>query len=164
MSITLFNTPTPRGAYAHRKCSAIVPRLMCSASKRSASVLPGVIALLVLATSTLGCDELRARRTIQKADELYRQSRYRQAAEQYETALELADIPIGHHNAALAYYRAFVPGDESPENKHYGERAAFHFEAYLKAEPPESKKIPDKLTDVWVNSKHYDKALEYWQG
>jgi tetratricopeptide (TPR) repeat protein len=123
-------------------------------------VLLAVIAPLIAAT---GCDELNARRTIQKGDKLYTQAKYHDAIAEYEKALSLSpDLDVGHHNAALTYYRLFQPGDTSTENLGYAEAAARHFLSYLEQNPKDQKVI-QLLTQIWLDSEQFEKALAYWE-
>lgn len=110
-----------------------------------------------------GCQELDARRNVQKANKLYYEGRYSKAAELYQKALDLApDLVIGHHNAAINYYKLFIPGDPSEQNQEIARQAAHHFQAYLEAVGDDSK-IIDLLTRIWTNSGQHEKALAYWK-
>lgn len=120
------------------------------------------LAVIAMALGAAGCDELSARRTIQKGDKLYTQAKYKEAIAEYEKALELdPDLDVGQHNAALAYYRLFQPGDTSAANKGYAESAAAHFLAYLETNPKDTKVI-QLLTQIWLDSEQFEKALAYW--
>ena len=117
-----------------------------------------VAALIALA----GCDELSSRREIQQANKLYLEGRYAKAIELYDSALQRSpDLTIGHHNAGLAYHKLFQPGVDTPQNKVYAEKAAYHFTKYLDDEPGDQK-IISLLTTIWLDSDQYDKALKYW--
>ena len=112
---------------------------------------------------TTACDELSARRQIQKAGELFNDGEYAEALEEYEEALEKApDLQTGHHNAAICAYRAFQPGVPTEKNKYYAERAAYHFKVYLDAHP-DDEEIVDLLTNVWLDSDRHEEALDYWK-
>ncbi len=117
--------------------------------------------MLVPALGT-GCGELRARYTIQKADELYYASKYDQAIKEYEEALSYSDLAIGHHNAALANFKAFRAGDQSPANLKYADEAAAHFQKYLEQEPND-RPIRLFLTRIWVDSGKFEKAIAFWE-
>jgi tetratricopeptide (TPR) repeat protein len=109
-----------------------------------------------------GCDELSSRQDIQKANKLYAEGRYAKAVELYNEALQLTpNLPIGHHNAGLAYYKLFQPGVETKENRAVAEKSAGHFMTYLQSEPNDQKVIT-LLTTIWLDSGQYDKALSYW--
>lgn len=110
-----------------------------------------------------GCEELKSRREIQRGNEHYNEGRYQKAVEQFEPALQRTpDLDVGHHNAGLAYYKLFQPGDEKPENLAIAQKSADHFQAYLKAHPDDSK-IIGLLTQLWIDSDQFEKALAYWE-
>lgn len=119
----------------------------------------------ILATCTLfagvACDQLSARRDIQKGDKLYEEGKYDEAIEKYEDALEKADLATGHHNAAIAAYKAFQPGIDTEANRGYADTAMLHFKAYLESHPNDEE-IIGLLTNVWLDSEAYDEALAYW--
>lgn len=120
------------------------------------------IAAAVLVAVT-GCDELTSRREIQRANKLYLEGRYTKAIELYDAALaRTPDLAIGHHNAGLAYHKLFQPGEETPQNKVYAEKAAYHFTRYLEEEGGSDQKVISLLTTIWLDSGQYDKALAYW--
>lgn len=120
-------------------------------------------AVLVVAFASTACDELSARRSIQKGDKLYGQAKFSDAIGKYEEALgKSPDLDVGHHNAALAYYRLFTPGDPSPENANYAAKAAEHFLAYLEKNSTDTKVIT-LLTQIWIDSEKFDTAIAYWE-
>jgi tetratricopeptide (TPR) repeat protein len=117
-----------------------------------------IAALIVLS----GCEQLTSRREIQQGNKLYLEGRYAKAIEQYDAALKRSpDLTIGHHNAGLAYHKLFQPGTDTPQNKAYAEKAAYHFTKYLEDESGDQK-IISLLTTIWLDSDQYDKALKYW--
>jgi tetratricopeptide (TPR) repeat protein len=130
---------------------------------RSRRPVAAIAIALALLAALSGCDELKSRREIQKANKLYLEGRYNKAIELYDSALARSpDLAIGHHNAGLAYHKLFQPGKEGPENKMYAEKAAFHFTKYLEEEGNDDQKIISLLTTIWLDSDQYDKALAYW--
>jgi tetratricopeptide (TPR) repeat protein len=145
--------------------SAIVPRLMSRIPTpwrvRTARICIGIAAALVLLSNT-GCEELSARRQIQKANKLYAQGKFSKSVEEYEAALGKADLPIGHHNAGLAYLKLFKAGIETPQNLGYAAKATEHFQTYLRAFPDDARVI-GLMTQVWLDSGQYDSALAYWE-
>ncbi len=119
-------------------------------------------AALVAAILGTGCDELKSRRQIQEANKMYAEGRYSKAAETYNEALQRTPtLPIGHHNAGLAYYKLFQPGVETKENRALAEKSASHFITYLQS-APDDQKVIGLLTTIWLDSGQYEKALEYW--
>lgn len=93
---------------------------------------------------------------------MYAEGRYSKAAETYQMALDRTPtLPIGHHNAGLAYYKLFQPGVETKENRALAEKSAQHFMTYLQS-APDDQKVIGLLTTIWLDSGQYEKALEYW--
>jgi tetratricopeptide (TPR) repeat protein len=119
--------------------------------------------VVVCAVGASGCDELKSRRQIQRGNKLFNDGHYQKAVEEYEPALQRTPgLAIGHHNAGLAYFKLFQPGDTSPANLANANKAAEHFQAYL-ADNPDDSKIIALLTQVWMDSDQYEKALAYWE-
>src|SRR4030095_70120 len=95
----------------------------------------------LVALGLAGCDQISSRREIQRANKLYGEGPYRDAALPSQAPLcrpprptrpSLSGPPlaprrslaIGHHTAGLAYYKLFQPGVESKANTALAERAA----------------------------------------
>jgi tetratricopeptide (TPR) repeat protein len=126
---------------------------------RAASFVLVAIALVLVA----GCDELSARRLVQKGNEDYSEQRYEAAAEKFEAALrKVPNLDIAHHNLAIAYTRMFKPGVETPANKAIADKAATHFAVWLETHP-DDEKIRRLLTGLWIDSGDYPKAIEFWK-
>lgn len=125
--------------------------------------LTALAVVSVLSLGLAGCDELKARRKIQDGNRLYNEGRFGEAADVYEQALEIeSDIEIGQHNAALANFRAFTPGDDSKANQMYAQQAIGHFEKYLEYQPDDTE-MTGFLTTIWLDSGKYELALDHWQ-
>lgn len=133
-------------------------RSLMRTQKASRAVLLAVTAVMALA----GCEELESRREIQKGNKLYMEGRYQQAIEKFEAALaRTPDLPTGHYNAGLSYYKLFQPGVETPENAAFAQKSADHFAIYLQSEPGD-RKVINLLTTIWLDSEQFDKAVAYW--
>lgn len=119
-------------------------------------------AFLVLLAGLSGCDEISARRKIQRANELYKEARYEEARDLYEAALKLSPgLDIGHHNLGITYYKLAKRGDDSPENQDIANKAAEHLGVYLKAHPKDNA-IRDLMTGLWVDTGQTAKAIAFW--
>ncbi len=127
--------------------------------------LVSVPLLLLVILSLFGCEELDARRKIQKAGKLYADGRFAQAAELYEEALKIkgSHQTVAHHNAGLTYSKMFKPGDESPENIQVANLCTEHFQKYLETDPGNTN-IISLMTRIWMDSGQYEKALAFWEG
>lgn len=111
-----------------------------------------------------GCDQISARRHIQRGTSLFEDDKFEEAAAEFEEGLKIEpNLEIGHYNAGLTYYKLFRPGVDAPENKAYADKAVEHFQAWLKGNPTDTD-TAEMISEIWVNNKEYEKALAYWQG
>lgn len=124
--------------------------------------LRALVCLAVVGALIGGCDQVSARRKIQKANELYKNGRYDQAIALYEEALALDNsLAIGHHNLGVSYYKIMKRGDKSPENKAIADKAAEHLQTFLKTNPLDDD-IRKLITDIWVDTDQVPKAVAFW--
>jgi tetratricopeptide (TPR) repeat protein len=120
------------------------------------------ILLVGLVFSQTGCEELQARRHIQDGNEAYLEGQFSDAVQHFEDSIaKNPNIAIGRHNAGLAYYKLFRPGDESEANKNVALKASEHFQAYLEMEQDDTK-VLTLLTNIWLDSGQYEQALAHW--
>src|SRR5262245_1165019 len=83
----------------------IVTRLM----RRRSSVWAVV---LVVVVASLGCEQLDGRNRNRKGNRLFRETKFVDAAAQYEKALKEVEAPTIHYNVALSYSKIFKVGGE----------------------------------------------------
>ena len=116
-----------------------------------------------------GCQQLSARRDVQNGNSLFEDEKYEEAAAAFEDALaKEPNLEIANYNAGLAYYKQFhaVSNPKSPDydkNKKIADKAVKHFQDWLQANPDDND-TAELISEIWVNSGEYDKALAYWQG
>jgi tetratricopeptide (TPR) repeat protein len=67
-------------------------------------------AVLLLAVSVLGCDQLDGRNRNRQGNRLFRDGLYPDSVGEYEKALKEVDDPVIHYNAGLAYQKVFKAG------------------------------------------------------
>lgn len=84
----------------------IVPRLMSRTADRAWKLA----AILLLLVAGAGCTQLDGRSRTRKGNRLFRETRFIDAAAEYEKALKEVDDPIIHYNLGLAYSKVFKPG------------------------------------------------------
>lgn len=196
-------------------------------SRTADKALRFALVLLLVATA-LGCDALDGRARNKKANRLFRETKFIDAAAEYERALKTVDDPTIHYNLGLAYSKVFKPGlDDREDTKDVDERdvlldvqgsfvcnsipqtkpltrqvcvkpgdkrfdacdeknvcassykcqkvelcsinndaiadlAATHFGVWLKANPTDAH-TRAIMTQVWIDSSQYEKAIEYWE-
>jgi tetratricopeptide (TPR) repeat protein len=102
----------------------IVPRLMRSTSDRALRLL-GLVTLLVVTLSSLGCEQLDGRNRNKKGNRYFREMKFIDAVAEYEKALKTVDEPTIHYNVALAYSKIFKPGMETDADLLLGEKGSF---------------------------------------
>lgn len=82
------------------------PRLMSRAPWK-------LVACLSLAALSVGCQQLDGRNTVRKGNRDFRETRFIDAAGEYEKALKQVQDPIIHYNLGLAYSKIFRPGADA---------------------------------------------------
>src|SRR5262245_1363164 len=88
----------------HPSRLCIVPRLMTRVRALHA------ITLLVMIVAIGGCDSLDGRNRNRKGNRDFRETKFIDAATEYETALKTVDDPIIHYNLGLAYSKMYRAG------------------------------------------------------
>lgn len=123
--------------------------------------IPVLVALLLLAPLLGGCHKVRARVELKKGNEMYLNESYKAALIQYQKGLELdPSATFAWRSVGLSALALYRPGDTSKANKDLGNLAIQGFENYLK-DYPDDEKIRDYLMATYVNSKQFQKALDY---
>lgn len=121
------------------------------------------ITAVCIAFGATGCEQIDARRSIQKGNELYKAGKFFESVQAFEAGLAKApQLEIGHHNLGLAYFKMFKPGDESAANKSYADKATEHLSKWLDSNPDDGV-IVGLVTRIWMDSGNYQEALRYWE-
>jgi tetratricopeptide (TPR) repeat protein len=121
---------------------------------------PILLALFLTATPLLtGCYKVQARAELKKGNALYANESYREALQEFEKGLELdPTVTFAWRSVGLTALALFKPGDETPENKEFADKAIEAFQKYL-ADYPDDDKVRDYLLSTYVNTHRYDDAL-----
>jgi tetratricopeptide (TPR) repeat protein len=134
--------------------------------------LSALLALVVVMVG--GCSKIDARRLEHDGSRLYKEGKFKAAAETYEASLAKEDLAITHHNLALTYVKLFKAGCNAakdkdkdgtpscPDNETYAAKATEHFATYLKTDPKDVK-VRDMMSKVWLDNNQIEKALEFWE-
>jgi tetratricopeptide (TPR) repeat protein len=129
--------------------------------------------LLVLAATMVACNSLDARRLNADGVRLFKDGKFRESVEKFESALTKEELATTHYNLGLAYQKLFMPGcnptkdkdDQGrlrcPDNATFADKAAQHFTTYLKSDPKNTQ-IRDIMTKIWLDNDQFDKAVTYW--
>ena len=179
-----------------------------------------ILAVIAVAATTLGCEQLDGRNRNKKGNRYFREMKFIDAAAEYEKAVKTVDDPTIHYNVALAYSKIFKPGMETDTDLLLGEKGSFvcdqipqvkfiskqvcvkpgdrrfdacdaksvcassytckqtelcaisnnvvadmtaqHFGVWLKNNPKDAE-TRSLMTQVWIDSSQYKKAIDYWQ-
>jgi tetratricopeptide (TPR) repeat protein len=126
---------------------------------RRSIALPVLVLLMV--PGLTGCAKLQARAELKKGNTFYQQESYTKALDQYQRGLELdPDATFAYRSLGLTALALYRPGDESAQNKQYGNTAIEAFEKYL-ADYPDDEKVQEYLMATYSNMKRYGDALDY---
>jgi len=110
------------------------------------------IASVALALSAAGCSEVRGRKKIQEANELYKRGRYQEAVAVFEQAEALVpNLPTLWLNKGYTCRQLIAPGGRDPESRRAADcaLAAFHRLAELAPKDPRA----DQLTvQTWFDT------------
>jgi tetratricopeptide (TPR) repeat protein len=120
-----------------------------------------LLALLLLTPALTGCNKVRARVELKKANALYQQESYSKALPQFQRGIELdPGATFAWRSVGLTALALYRPGDADKQNREYERIAIEAFEKYLEDYPDDSR-VHEYLLTMYVNSKQYDKALAY---
>ena len=78
----------------------------------------GLAILTLAAVGALGCSEVRGRKRIQEANELYKEGRYQEAVAKFEEAERyVPDFPTLQLNKGYTCRQLVIPGSKSPQSE-----------------------------------------------
>jgi len=125
--------------------------------RTAATTLFGIVALASLALG--GCDKFAAREHCHRANNYYKDESFETALHEFKECVErdptATQVWRSVGFSALALYR---PGDESAQNKEYGETAVDAFRKYLSAYPADQK-VREYLTSILMGSGRQEEAI-----
>lgn len=134
------------------------PALLPTHGARGAALL----LVLALVGLTAGCDGLNSRRAARRGNEAFKAGEYEKAIEEFNASLKLEPkLAVAHHNLGLAYFKLSSGKSDPDEIRKLSDLAAEHLGEYLKQNPKDSI-IRNKMTQIWVDSGNFEKALDYW--
>jgi tetratricopeptide (TPR) repeat protein len=127
---------------------------------RSPFPVPFLLALLLAATS-LGCGEVRGRKKIQEANELYKRGRYREAVAAFEEAEPLVpNLPTLWLNKGYTCRQLIAPGGRDPESRRAADCALAAFRRLHELAPNDPR--AEQLTvQTWFDTDDFG-TLEKW--
>jgi len=122
----------------------------------------GLVALVAVAVSSLvGCSKIRARAQMQDGNKAYKEGSYEEALARFEQGLSLdRKATFAFRSVGLSAMALFRPGDTSPANLKWADKAISAFQTYLK-DYPNDEKVEEWMVSLWVTSERYEKAIDY---
>jgi|SRR4051794_22937795 tetratricopeptide (TPR) repeat protein len=127
---------------------------------RSVKVL--AFALLTLSLlATTGCNKLRARDSLNKGVQSYKNAKYEDAIEKFKNAVALdPSLSVAQLYLATAYANQYIPGAETPENQRVGDQAIQAFKDVLQKDPKNLTSAKG-IASLYFQMKKFDLAKEY---
>jgi tetratricopeptide (TPR) repeat protein len=111
-----------------------------------------------------GCEDVAARRRIQQGTRAYGDGRYEDAIVDFQTALQRRpSLSTGWYNLGVAHLALFSPGAKDQASDTHALAAIEAFKRYLDMDPT-NKKARDYLLSTYIDSGHFEGALDYFEG
>jgi tetratricopeptide (TPR) repeat protein len=123
-----------------------------------------VCAVAAVLFSAAGCNKLKARDSLNKGVQAYKNAKYEDAIEKFKNAVSLDP---GLLNARLylatAYAQQFIPGVESEENMRMAEQAIEEYKKVLEMNPGKDQQVASLkgIASLYFNMKKLEEAKEY---
>ncbi len=124
--------------------------------------IPVTAALLALLLgSATGCNRLKARDQLTKGVQAFKNARYEEAVEHFETAIRLdPSYETAKLYLATSYSYQVVPGLDSPENMRIAQKALDGFNQILAKDPNDLTALK-QVASIDRNIKKLDESKEY---
>lgn len=140
--------------------SAVSPKETTRPMKLIARI-PAMAALLVLMASAAGCKRLLARDHLNKGVQAFKNARYEDAINHFQTAIELdPNYEPAKLYLATAYSYQVVPNLDTPENLKIAQKALDGFQVVLTKDPNDLTALK-QMASIDRNIKKLDEAKEY---
>jgi tetratricopeptide (TPR) repeat protein len=129
---------------------------------RIARVWMPAVASLSMLLATTGCNKLKARDQLNKGVQAYKNARYEEAIDHFQTAVNLdPSLTMTHMYLATAYAQQVVPNSDTPANKTLAEHAIAAYKDALKIDPGNVNAIKG-IASIYFNMDKADDA-KAWQ-
>ena len=123
-------------------------------------LLLATVAGLVFALS--GCEKLKARDSLNKGVQAFKNAKYPDAVELFKTAVDLdPTFTTARLYLAMAYMSQYIPGADSPENNKMSDAAFAEFEKVLQQDPKNTTALAS-IASLKFNQKKLDEAKEWY--
>ncbi len=98
--------------------------------------------------------------------QVYKRARYEEAIQHFEKAATLApENGVAHMYLATAYAQQYIPGEDTPENARFAERAIEQYQRVLDSDVTPTAKINGTkgIASLYLNMKKFEDAKKYNQ-
>jgi len=129
---------------------------------KSTARIPVTAAMLaLLLVSVTGCNRLKARDQLNKGIQAFKNARYEEAVNHFQTSIELdPNYEQAKLYLATAYAYQVVPNLDTPENLKIAQKAIDGFQAVLAKDPNDVTSLK-QIASIDRNIKKLDEAKEY---
>jgi tetratricopeptide (TPR) repeat protein len=129
---------------------------------RIARVWMPAVASLSLLLATTGCSKLKARDQLNKGVQAYKNARYEEAIEHFQSAVNLdPSLTMTHMYLATAYAQQVVPNSDTASNKALADRAIAAYKDALQIDPNNVNAIKG-IASIYFSMNRPDDA-KAWQ-
>src|SRR3979411_1490186 len=111
--------------------------------------------------SSVGCNKLRARDQLNKGVQSYKNSKYEEAINHFQQAVELdPSLLNARMYLATAYAQQYIPAVDSPDNVRMAQQAIEQYQKVLDSNPAREQKVNSakRIADLYLNMKTFDEA------
>lgn len=129
---------------------------------RIARVWMPAVASLSMLLATTGCNKLKARDQLNKGVQAYKNARYEEAIDHFQTAVNLdPSLTMTHMYLATAYAQQVVPNSDTAANKALAEHAVAAYKDALRIDPNNVNAIKG-VASIYFSMNRADDA-KAWQ-
>ncbi|HZQ67008.1 MAG TPA: tetratricopeptide repeat protein [Terriglobales bacterium] len=122
-----------------------------------------VLAVACIALSTTGCNKLKARDSLNKGVQAYKNAKYEEAIDKFQNAVALDPTLINARlYLATAYAQQYIPGADAPDNNKMAEQAIDQYKEVLKRDPSNINSVKG-IAYLYLQMKKFDDAKEFYR-
>src|SRR5882762_1511700 len=116
--------------------------------------------------SSVGCNKLRARDQLNKGVQSYKNSKYEEAINHFQQAVELDPTLLNARMyLATAFAQQYIPAVDSPDNVRMAQQAIEQYQKVLDSNPAREQKVNSAkgIAYLYLNMKKFDDAKKYYR-
>src|SRR5215467_2620461 len=130
--------------------------------KTSVRVL-ALVAVGAILLSASGCDKLRARDSLNKGVQAYKNAKYEEAIDHFQQAVALDPSLINARlYLATAFAQQYIPGADTPDNNKMGEQAIDQYKEVLNRDPKNINSVKG-IAYLYLQMKKFDDAKSFYR-